>query len=97
MNIEFGEGGGNSSQNFDQVFEKLQLHQDAGSREGKPDMGQEVQERLAMIDSELKEDRNFQEFFLSPDEVKKFTVMGPITQAEIEETDWDQLADDLTP
>jgi hypothetical protein len=34
---------------------------------------------------------------LSPDEVEKFTVMGPITQEEIEETDWDQLADDLKP
>ena len=62
----------------------MQLRQDAGSREGKPDMGKEVQERLAMIDSGLKEDQNFQEFVLSSDEVEKFTVMGPITQEEIE-------------
>lgn len=97
VNKEFGGVGGNIIKNFDQVFETLQLQQDAAPREGKPDMGQEVQERLAMIDSGLKEDRNFQDFVLSPDEVEKFTVMGPITQAEIEETDWDQLADDLTP
>ena len=58
-------------------------------------MGQEVQERLAMIEAGFKEDVIFQEFVLNPDEVEKFTVMGPITQEEIEETDWDQLADDL--
>ena len=97
VNKEFGVTGGNNIQNFGQVFEELQLLQDNGSREGKPDMGQEAQERLAMIDSGFKEEVNFQEFTLSPDEVEKFNIMGPITQKEIEETDWEQLADDLTP
>ena len=55
-------------------------------------MVQEVKERLAMIESGFKEEVSFQEFVLSPDEVEKFTVMGPITQNEIEETDWDQLS-----
>ena len=96
VNKEFGGVGDNIIKNFDQVFETLQLQQEKGPREGKPDMGQEVQERLAMIDSGLKEETNFQEFVLSPDEVEKFTTMGPITLKEIEETDWDQLADDLT-
>ena len=50
-----------------------------------------------MIEAGFKEEVSFQEFVLSPDEVEKFTVMGPITQEEIEETDWDQLADDLKP
>ena len=31
-----------------------------------------------------------------PDETKKFTIMGPITQEEVEGTDWEQLANDLT-
>lgn len=97
VNKEFGGVGGNIIKNFDQVFETLQLQKDSGPREGKTDMGQEVQERLAMMESGLKEDINFQESVLSPDEVEKFTVMGPITQEEIEATDWDQLADDLTP
>jgi tetratricopeptide (TPR) repeat protein len=97
VNKEFGGVGGNIIKNFDQVFETLQLQQDSGPREGKTDLGQEVQERLAMIESGLKEDINFQEFVLSPDEVERFTGMGPITQQEIEETDWDQLADDLMP
>ena len=39
---------------------------------------------------------NFKEFLLSPDETKKFMIMGPITQEEVEGTDWDQLTDDLT-
>jgi hypothetical protein len=34
---------------------------------------------------------------LSPDEKERFQIMSPITQEEIEETDWDQLLDDLTP
>ena len=96
VNKEFGGVGGTIIKNFDQVFETLQL-QDRGPKDRKSDMGQEVQERLAKIEAGLKEDVSFQEFVLSPEEVEKFTVMGPITQEEIEETDWDQLADDLTP
>jgi hypothetical protein len=95
VNKEFGGVGGTIIKNFGQVFETLQI-QDSGPKDGKLDMGQEVQERLAMIAAGLKEDFSSQEFFLSPDEVEKFTVMGPITEEEIEETDWDQLADDLT-
>ena len=94
VNKEFGGVGGTIIKNFDQVFETLQL-QDGGPKDRKSDVAQEVQERLAMIEAGLKEDVIFQEFVLSPEEVEKFTVMGPITQEEIEETDWDQLADDL--
>jgi hypothetical protein len=96
VNKEFGEVGGIIIKNFDQVFETLQL-QDSGPKDGKLDIGQEVQEKLTMIDTGLTEDISFQDFVLSPDEIEKFTVMGPITQKEIEETDWDQLADDLKP
>lgn len=96
VNKEFGEACGTIIKNFDQVFETLQL-QNSGPKDGKFDLGQEVQERLAMIEAGLTEDVSFQEFVLSPDEVEKFTVMGPITQEEIEKTDWDQLADDLKP
>jgi hypothetical protein len=96
VNKEFGGVGGTIIKNFDQVLETLRL-QDSAPKEGKFDMGEEVQERLAMIEAGLKEGVSFQEFILSPDEIEKFAVMGPITQEEIEETDWDQLADDLTP
>lgn len=98
VNSEFGGVGGSIIKNFDQVFEALQLQQDGGFRDVKTDMGQEAQERLAMIDADLKEgdEITFQELALSPDEMEKFQVLGPITLQEIEETDWDQLADDLT-
>jgi hypothetical protein len=96
VNKEFGGVGGTIIKNFDQVFEILQL-QDSGPKDGKFDMGKEVKEKLSMIEAGFKEEVSFQEFVLSPDEVEKFTVMGPITQEEIEETDWDQLADDLKP
>jgi hypothetical protein len=91
---EFGEVGGTIIKNFDQVFETLQL-KDSSLKDGKLDIGQEVQEKLTMIEADFAEDVIFQDFVLSPDEVEEFTIMGPITQAEIEETDWDQLADDL--
>ena len=96
VNKEFGGVGGTISKNFDQVFETLQL-QDSGLKDGKFDISQEMKERLAMIEASFKEEVSFQESVLSPDEVEKFTVMGPITQEEIEETDWDQLSDDLNP
>lgn len=99
VNNEFGGVGGTIIKNFDQVFETLQLQKDGGSRDGNTDASQEVQERLAMMESDLKEgdEITFRELVLTPDETEKFSIMGPITQAEIEETDWDQLADDLTP
>jgi tetratricopeptide (TPR) repeat protein len=96
INKEFEGVSGTIIKNFDQVFETLQL-QDSSPKGGKFDMGQEVKERLANIEASSEEGVIFQSFVLSPDEVEKFTVMGPITQEEIEETDWDQLADDLTP
>jgi hypothetical protein len=96
VNKEFGGVGRTIIKNFDQVFDTLHL-QDSGPKDEKFDMGREVQERLAMIEAGLKEDVIFQKFVLSPDEVEKFAIMGPITQEEIEETDWDQLTDDLTP
>jgi len=61
-------------------------------------LGKEVKENLSMIEAGLKEgdEITFQELALSPDEEERFQVLGPITQKEIEETDWDQLSDDLT-
>lgn len=99
VNSEFGKEGESMLQNFDQVLETLQLQMDSGSRDGKPDIGQEVKDNLSIIEAGLGEedDISFQEFAFSPDEKERFQVLGPITQEEIEETDWDQLLDDLTP
>ena len=98
VNSKFGEMGGLILKNFDQVFETLQFQQDSSFRDGKTDLGKEVQENLSMIEAGLKEgdEITFQELALSPDEKERFQVLGPITQKEIEEMDWDQLSDDLT-
>ncbi len=97
VNSEFGEAGSAFDQDFDQVFESLQLRQDSGPKDGKVEMGNEVKERLSMIEAGLKEgdESTFQQLGLNPDEKEKFQTLGPITQSEVEEADWDQLLDDL--
>jgi hypothetical protein len=41
---------------------------------------------------------SFKKFLLNTRrEREKFKKLGPITQQEIEATDWDQLIEDLTP
>ncbi len=61
-------------------------------------MGQEAQEGFAMIGAGFKERDGitFHELALSLGEMERFRFLGLITQEEIEETGWDQLADDLT-
>ena len=84
--------------NFDQVFGASLNQQDGNSSYGSADMGKQVKEMLAMMEAGSNEENEIisREFVLSPDETKKFMIMGPITQEEVEGTDWDQLADDLT-
>ena len=96
VNSEFGEEGEATFKNFDQVLETFQFQQDRGSKDGNTDLNKEVQDNLSMIEAGLQDDE-FVELALSPDEKQRFQVLGPITQEEIEETDWDQLFDDLTP
>ena len=98
VNSEFGSEGGPLLEKFDQMFETLQLQRDSSYRDGQTDMGTELQDNLSILEAGLKEgdEITFQELALSPDEKERFQVLGPITQEEIEETDWDQLLDDLT-
>ena len=83
---------------FDQIFETLQFQQDRSSNDGKIETSQEVQENLSLIEAGLEEgdEITFQELALSPDEKERFQILGPITQKEIEEADWDQFMEDLT-
>ena len=84
--------------NFDQVFGVSLNQQGGNSRYESADMDKQVKEMLAMMEvgSNVENETISREFVLSPDETKKFMIMGPITQEEVEGTDWDQLADDLT-
>jgi tetratricopeptide (TPR) repeat protein len=98
VNRKFEGAGAAIIKDFDQIFETLLLQQDSVSIDSSAEMVQEVQERLSIMEAGLKEggEISFRELVLSPDETKKFMVMGPITQEELEDTDWDQLFDDLT-
>ena len=84
--------------NFDQVFGVSLNQHDGNSNYGSADIAKQVKEMHAMMEAGSNEENeiNFKEFLLSPDETKKFMIMGPITQEEVEGTDWDQLTDDLT-
>jgi tetratricopeptide (TPR) repeat protein len=84
--------------NFDQVFGAPLNQKDGNSRYGSADMGKQVKKMLAMMEAGSNEEKEIisRNFVLSPDETKKFMIMGPITEEEVEGTDWDQLADDLT-
>lgn len=99
VNSDFGREGEPILKNFDQVLETLQIQQDSGPIDGETDISKEVQDNLSMIEAGLKEEDEitYQEFALNPDEKERFQVLGPITLEEIEETDWDQLLDDLNP
>ena len=98
VNSKFGLGEDSIVNSFDQVFGESLNQQDGNSRYGSADMGKQVKKMLAMMEAGSNEEKEIisRNFVLSPDETKKFMIMGPITQEEVEGTDWGQLADDLT-
>ena len=55
--------------------------------------GQEFQENLSL--TETDDVVSFHDLALTPEEKEKFEVLGPISQQEVEEIDWDLLMDDL--
>ena len=91
MNNEFGGQGGSALENFDDVFDTLQLIQ--GCRDLKTEAGQEFQKNLSPIQTD--DIVYVHDLALSPEEKEKFEILGPISQEEIEETDWDLFMDDL--
>ena len=91
MNNEFGGQGGSALENFDDVFDILQLIQ--GCRDLKTKAGQEFQKNLSP--TETDDIVSVHDLALSPEEKEKFEILGPISQEEIEETDWDLYMDDL--
>ena len=91
MNNEFGGQGGSALENSDDVFDTLQLIQ--GCRDLETEAGQEFHKNLSPTETD---DIVFvDDLALSPEEKEKFEILGPISQEEIEETDWDLFMDDL--
>ena len=57
------------------------------------DRGSEVQENLSI--TEPYNSGSLQELSLTVEEKEKFQTLGPISQKEIEENDWDLFMDEL--
>ena len=91
MNNELGGQGGSALENFDDFFDTLQLIQ--GCRDLETEAGQEFQKNLSP--TETDDIVSVHDLALSPEEKEKFEILGPISQEEIEETDWDLFMDDL--
>ncbi len=91
VNNEFGGQNGIILKNFNEVFDSLNLN--TSSRDWEPDGEHEFQENLSLIETD--DIVSLQDFSMTPEEREKFQVLGPISQKEIEETDWDHFMDDL--
>jgi tetratricopeptide (TPR) repeat protein len=91
VNNEFGGQGGEPVKNFDEIFDSMHLIQ--GYRDFETEAGQEFQENLSL--TETGDIVAFHDLELSPEEKEKFETLGPISQEEIEETDWGLFMDGL--
>lgn len=91
VNNEFGGQAGPILEKFDDVFDTMHLI--SGAHEWEPESGQEFQENLSLIETD--DAAYFQDIALTPEEKEKFEALGPISQEEVEETDWDNFMDNL--
>ena len=95
VNSEFGKMGDNIQKSFYQVFDTLKFKQEKSSKDANTDMAQKVRENLSTLEASLQEEDGIT-LQMSPNEKEKFQALGPITQEELEESDWDKLVDDLS-
>ncbi len=92
---EFGELGASISKNFDQIFEALKTS--TPERGGDPDGIDQIIESLPFSEENGKPDSALDDYeSIEDSESIRFKNLGPITQNEIEETDWDKLIKELT-
>jgi tetratricopeptide (TPR) repeat protein len=91
VNNEFGIQGGQPLNSFDDFFDSIHLIQ--GCKDIETLAGQEFQGNLSL--TETDDVVFYQDLALTPEEKEKFETLGPISQEEMEETDWDLFMDDL--
>jgi tetratricopeptide (TPR) repeat protein len=91
VNNEFGRQPGQTLNSFDDVFDSIHLIQ--GCKDLETEAGQEFEGKLSL--TETDDILSYQDLALTPEEKEKFETLGPISQEEIEETDWDLFMDDL--
>lgn len=91
VNNEFGGQGQQAMKNIDDAFDTMHLIQ--GCRDLETEAGQEFQENLSL--TETDDTVSYHDLALTGEEKEKFEILGPISQEEIEDTDWDSYMDDL--
>ena len=91
VNKEFGTESDPILQNFNEVFDSL--NSTSNPQYWESNKGREFKEKLSLIEADK---RGFpSDFSLTAEEKEKFRTLGPISQQEVEETDWDSFMDEL--
>ena len=90
VNKEFGTESDPILQNFNEVFDCL--NSTSNLQYWESNKGREYKE-LSLIEADKRGLPS--DFFLTTEEKEKFRILGPISQQEVEETDWDSFIDEL--
>ena len=72
---------------------ELQRNLNSNSYYWELDKGRECQEKLSLVEADKS--GFLQNFSLTLEEKEKFQILGPISQKEVEENDWDSFMDEL--
>ncbi|MED5353440.1 MAG: hypothetical protein VX429_03355 [Nitrospinota bacterium] len=91
VNNEFGAESGPILQNFNEVFDSL--NSTSNPQYWESNKGREFKEKLSLIEADKS--GSPLDFSLTVEEKEKFRILGPISQQEVEETDWDSFMDEL--
>ncbi|KMP12653.1 hypothetical protein UR09_00675 [Candidatus Nitromaritima sp. SCGC AAA799-A02] len=87
--------------NFTDALESLSQSKDTPVREQDTIDQASLSKKRSAVEQTVEEDEDdavpFKRLYLNDQEREKFRKLGPITQQEIKDTDWDQLIQDLTP
>ncbi len=85
--------GGSVADNFNRVFDDIRKHSDGVPREAKREENEDCLEPVQPIQLALEKDPSKSEDILdlTPEEIGLFDGLGPITQEEIEKTDWESV------
>ena len=91
VNKEFGTESDPILENFNEVFDSL--NSTSNLQYWESNKGREFKEKLSLIEADKRGSPS--DFSLTAEEKEKFRILGPISQQEVEETDWDSFMDEL--
>jgi tetratricopeptide (TPR) repeat protein len=91
VNNEFGRQGEKPLNSFDDVFDSMNFIK--GCKDLETEAGLVFQGNLSL--TETDDIFSYHDLALTQEEKEKFETLGPISQEEMEETDWDLFMDDL--